>query len=121
MTTNNSNAVIEDRARIAAIMESPEGKRSPKAALKLALYSGLSVEMSLDLLRDLPKETSGFEAAMEREGKIGLAGPLGGAAELTPKEQRLAELRQAGTQRALAHGYITVEQAAARGVKITGV
>ncbi len=118
MTTNND--IIADRARIAAIMESPEGRRSPKAALKLALYSPLSTEMALDLLRDFPRETSSFEADMAREGHIGLAGPLGGAAELTPREQRKAELVRVGTQQALARGYISVEQAAARGVKIPG-
>jgi hypothetical protein len=121
MTTNNSNAVIEDRARIAAIMESPEGKRSPRAALKLALYSGLSADMALDLLKDLPRETSGFEAAMEREGHIGISSPLGSPSALSPRDQRKAELAQVGTQRGLAQGYISLEQAAARGVKIKGI
>jgi hypothetical protein len=103
MTTNND--IIADRARIAAIMESPEGKRSPRAALKLALYSGLSADMALDLLKDLPKETSGFEAAMAAEGPIGLAGPQGGAAALTGREARLAELAQTGKAHAVARGY----------------
>lgn len=74
--------------------------------------------MSLDLLRDFPRETSSFEADMAREGHIGISGPLGGAAELTPREQRRAELVRAGAQRALASGYITEATAAARGVKL---
>ncbi len=117
MTINANEILVAERARIAAIVESPEGKRHPKSALKLALYSGMSADMAKDMLKDLPVE-SVFVEAMDREGATGLTSPLGGVAPGSPKEARLAELRQAGAANNYARGYITAEQAAARGLKI---
>ena len=66
MTINANEILVAERARIAAIVESPKGKRHPKSALKLALYSGMSADMAKDMLKDLPVE-SVFVEAMDRE------------------------------------------------------
>ncbi len=114
---DKGSIIAEERARIAGIMEAPEAKARQKSALKLALYSAMSADMARDFLRDLPAESHLLEA-MEREGATGLTSPLGGAAPASPKEQRLAEIRQAGAANNYARGYITAEEAAARGLKI---
>ncbi|WP_424362980.1 hypothetical protein [Methylocystis parvus] len=115
---SEAETLAEDRTRILAILESPEGLARPASARKCALVMGLSVEMSLDFLRGLPVE-SAFAAAMQTEGPIGIGAAMGGPVAGDAKTRRLAEIKQAGAAHSLAKGYISPEKAAARGVKVS--
>lgn len=108
----------EERMRFKTIMESPEAQARPKSALRLALYGQTPPEIIREMLADLPAE-SPLLAAMEREGRTGIASPLGASvASNDPKDARLAEIRAAANRHNYAKGYITPEQAMARGVHV---
>jgi hypothetical protein len=121
-TETKAEIIAAERLRISAIMESDAGKRNPKAALKLALFSDMSAAMIGDMLAGLPVE-SPFVAAMDREGVIGIHGPIGAAPSGDAKSTRLQELKRAAASHSIAHGYTTPERQKAKGVdlgKITG-
>ena len=85
-------AIASERLRIAAIIDSPEGKRNPGMANKLALYSSLDAETARTILAEAPPANP-YIAAMEQEGPVGLNAPvadLGG----DPKSARLAEIEK---------------------------
>jgi hypothetical protein len=92
------------KMRIAAILESPEGQRHPKSALKFAFYTDMSADMANDMLAGLPVE-SPFLTAMDREGVIGISAPLGAAMTNDPKEARKAELQKTAAAFGKARGY----------------
>jgi hypothetical protein len=69
---DDNAAVLTERMRISAIIESPEGKRNPAMANKLALYSSLDVETAKSILGTAAPATP-YLAAMDREGPIGLS------------------------------------------------
>lgn len=108
--------ISDERMRIVSILESPEGKARPQSALKFALYSDMTPDMAKDFLKGLPVE-SAFAAAMEREGPVNIGAPLGGPVSRDTKEARKAEIAKVATDYSLVRGYITSEQAAARGLK----
>ncbi len=95
--------VSQERLRIMNILESPEGKKRPESARKLALNSNMSFEMAVDMLRSLPSE-SPFLDAMSNEA-IGISSATAGAIAASPKEARLAELQQVGKVFGAARGY----------------
>ena len=117
----------EERARLAAIIESPAAASRPAVAQKLALYTNLSPAAVLELLEGLPEEkeprrdASAFLAAMEREGSTGVTSALGTAPTGDAKSQRLAELQSAARAHNLSHGYVSPRAAAAQGVTIRGI
>jgi hypothetical protein len=117
----------EERARLAAILESPVAASRPAVARKLALYTALPAAAILEMLADLPEEketardASAFLAAMEREGSTGVSSALGTAPANSPKEQRLAELQGAARAHNISHGYVSPRAAAAQGVTIKGI
>lgn len=89
--TGEANAAIaSERLRIGAILESPEGKRNPAMAQKLALGSALDAETARSILAEAPAANP-YLAAMDREGPVGL-----GAASVDivsdPKTLRLREI-----------------------------
>ena len=90
VTGDENAAIASDRLRIAAILESPEGKRNPSMAQKLALYSVLDAETARSILAEAPPANP-YLQALEREGPLGL-----GAAMVDisgdPKAARLKEL-----------------------------
>lgn len=89
--TGDENAVIAvDRRRVADILESPEGKRNPGMAQKLALYSVLDVETARSILAEAPAANP-YLQAMDREGPIGLASATVDISG-DPKADRLKEL-----------------------------
>ena len=124
---NEGQVRAEERARLAAILESPVAEARPKVARKLALFTNLPAASVLEMLHDLPSEekpradASAFLAAMEREGSTGVSSALGTAPANSPKEQRLAELKETAAHHNLSHGYIAPNVAAARGVTIRGI
>lgn len=108
----------EERMRFKAIMESPEAQARPKTALRLALYGQTPPEIIREMLADLPAE-SPFLAVMEREGKTGVISPLGAAvASDDPKTARLAEIREAANWHNFTKGYISPQEAKARGLDV---
>lgn len=95
MARSNSQlgeALLEDRLRIATILESPEGLRNPAVARELALRSPSTASAAIALLRNCPAENP-YLAAMNREGAVGIAadpsGPGGDA-----KAARIAEIKR---------------------------
>lgn len=125
---NEGQVRAEERARLAAILESPVAEARPKVARKLALFTNLPAASVLEMLADLPAEekearhdASAFLAAMEREGSTGVSSALGTAPANSPKEQRLAEIREAGVRHSLSAGYISPKEAAARGLVVKGI
>ncbi len=117
----------EERARLAAILESPAAASRPAVARKFALFTNLPAASVLEMLADLPEEkesradASAFLAAMREEGNTGVSSALGAAPANSPKEQRLAELKQAATHHNHSHGYISPIEAAARGLVVKGI
>lgn len=101
------------------VLMSPEATGRQKLAVKLLVNSPLSASAIVDMLADTPRDgASAFFQAMQAEGSIGISSPIGAATNDDPKAARLAEVKQAGTQHALARGYISAEQAKARGVNV---
>jgi hypothetical protein len=97
--------ISQERLRIMEILESPEGRKRPESARKLALNSNMSLEMCVDMLRGLPTE-SPFLDAMHSES-IGISSATAGAigAGSDPKQARLAEIKQAAHVYAQGRGY----------------
>lgn len=90
VTGDENAAIVAERLRVAVILESPEGKRNPAMAQKLALYSVLDAETARSILAEAPAANP-YLQAMEGEGPLGL-----GSATLDisgdPKAARLKEL-----------------------------
>jgi hypothetical protein len=88
--TGEANAAIaSERLRIAAILESPEGRRNPAMAQKLALGSALDAETARSILAEAPAANP-YLAAMEREGPVG----LGAASVDIVGDSKTARLRE---------------------------
>jgi hypothetical protein len=117
----------EERARLAAILESPAAASRPAVARKFALFTNLPAGSILEMLADLPAEekpradASAFLRQMEIEGSTGVSSALGTAPANSPKEQRLAEIKEAGVRYNLSAGYISPREAAARGLVVKGI
>jgi hypothetical protein len=91
--SGDTNAtVLAERMRVAAIIESPAGKRNPAMANRLALYTALDAETAKDILSQAPAANP-YLAAMDREGPIGLSAAT---ADFTndPKAARKKELNE---------------------------
>lgn len=89
-------AVLSERLRVSAILESAEGKRNPALAQELALRSSLDVDTARGILGKAPAANPYIEA-MNREGSINLGDGTGAAvATFTndPKAARLKEIEQ---------------------------
>lgn len=109
----------EERIRMRDVLMSPEAKGRTNLAVKLLVNSPLSASAIVDMLADTPRDgASAFFQAMAQEGSVGITSPLGAATNDDPKAARIEECKRAGTQHALARGYISAEQANARGVNV---
>lgn len=87
--------VANERARIAAILDSDEAQQRPALARKLALTTNLSDRQAAEILTAAPKEASPFLDAMKSEA-IGITpelafGPGGTGDE---RSRRFAELKE---------------------------
>ena len=87
----NSSTVIE-RARIAAIVNSPEGKARPEAAIKLALHNDIGAQNAIELLRTFPAENP-YLRAMDVHGPSGINATPGTAPPAGSKDARMAEIQ----------------------------
>jgi hypothetical protein len=90
VTGDENAAIAAERLRVASILESPEGKRNPAMAQKLALYSVLDAETARSILAEAPAANP-YLQALEREGPLGLGSA---AVDLSndPKAARMKEL-----------------------------
>lgn len=109
----------EERFRIADVFASPIANGREQLAVKLITTTPLSAKAILGILADVPKVgAANFFAAMAQEGSIGISSPIGAASDDNPKAARLAEIKQVATQHSVAKGYLTPDQAKARGVSV---
>ncbi|MBG0797106.1 hypothetical protein IYX23_05320 [Methylocystis sp. L43] len=101
------------------VLMSPEAKGRTNLAVKLLVNSPLSASAIVDMLADTPRDGArAFFQVMQVEGSIGISSPIGAATNDDPKAARIEECKRAGTQHALARGYISAEQAKARSVNV---
>jgi len=136
--SNNSAPLTEsavradERARLATILESKEAQARPKSAIKWACFTALPAAAVIEMLAELPEEkesrsrasATAFLEAMEKEGKVDIAAAIGAAPAVggdADKEARRKRMQAAGAAVGLAHGNISAETAAAKGVKIAGI
>lgn len=104
MTTKNTaptaqestaSVILQERLRIAAIIECSDGLTRPEMARQLALRSNMGATEAVELLKTVPA-SSPFEGAMNA-----FAGTLPGnlnapPPSLDPRSARLAEIQQVG-------------------------
>ena len=64
-------AVLSERIRVSAILESAEGKRNPEMAAQLALRSAMDIESARAILAIAPAANP-YLAAMQREGPVSI-------------------------------------------------
>jgi hypothetical protein len=97
-TETDASIRLDERLRIAAILESPEGLARPTQALHLAMKTNMDPVSANELLATMP-EANPFEEAMSRNA-IGIAGGskenANGNRSESAKEKRLAEIAQVG-------------------------
>lgn len=94
VTGDNNAAVLGERLRVSAILESAEGKRNPAMANELALRTPLDVETARSILAQAPSSNPYLDA-MSRQGPINLGDGIGANVEnfsSNPREARLKEI-----------------------------
>jgi hypothetical protein len=87
-------AVLSERLRVSAILESAEGKRNPALSQELALRSSLDVETARAILGKAPAANP-FTAAMALLGPINLGGDgIGSNVETFVNDPRAVRLKE---------------------------
>jgi hypothetical protein len=86
-------AVLSERLRVSAILESAEGKRNPAMAQELALRSSLDVETARSILRTAPASNP-YLAAMQTQGPINLGDGIGANVETFVNDPRAARMKE---------------------------
>lgn len=66
-----NEAIMADRLRVSAILESPEGMARPRIAQQLALRSNMDATSALELLRSTPVDNP-YVAAMDALGPVNI-------------------------------------------------
>lgn len=100
-----SAAILSERLRVSAILESAEGKRNPQMATELALRTNLDVETARGLLAKAPAANP-YIAAMEREGPVNVNAATADFNPADPKAARKAELAESMKQFNAEQGYV---------------
>jgi hypothetical protein len=90
-----NSILLEERLRIASIIESPEGLRNAKLARELALRTPLDPAAARALLAQAPADNPFIEAMSRETMNLGTLNPAGDALGGDPKAKRLAELEGA--------------------------
>jgi hypothetical protein len=86
-------AVLSERLRVSAILESAEGKRNPAMATELALRSSLDVDTARSILGKAPAANPYLEA-MSRQGPINLGDGIGANVETFNSDPRAARMKE---------------------------
>lgn len=99
-------AILSERLRISAIMESPEGKRNPEMAAELALRTPMSADVARGILaKSAPANP--YLAALDREGVVNISGAAADLSPPDPKAARLAEIKASVGHFNVERGYRT--------------
>ncbi|MHC6153537.1 hypothetical protein ACVSQB_17320 [Bradyrhizobium elkanii] len=110
-TGQDNAAILSERLRIGAILDSPEGKRNPELARELALRSTLDVDTAKSLLGKAPAANP-YLQAMELEGKVGLTAATPDFSN-DPKAARLQEIKQSVSAFNVEKGWVPKDGAGA--------
>lgn len=86
-------AVLSERLRVSAILESAEGKRNPAMAQELALRTALDAETARSILARAPAANP-FTEAMSRLGPINIGEGIGANVETFVTDPRAARLKE---------------------------
>jgi hypothetical protein len=86
-------AVLSERLRVSAILESAEGRRNPSMAQELALRTALDAESARSILARAPAANP-FTEAMSRQGPIGIGDGIGANVETFNSDPRTARLKE---------------------------
>ena len=86
-------AVLSERLRVSAILESAEGKRNPAMAQELALRSSLDAEAARRILAQAPSSNPYLDA-MNRQGPINIGDGIGANVETFVNDPRAARLKE---------------------------
>src|SRR5258708_14926293 len=86
-------AVLSERLRVSAILESPEGRKNPAMANQLALRTPLDAETARGILAQAPAANP-FTEAMSRLGPINIGEGIGGNVETFSNDPRAARLKE---------------------------
>jgi hypothetical protein len=84
-------AILNERLRVGAILESPEGRRNPGMATELALRTALDAETAKGILAQAPAANP-YLAAMDAQGPIGLLNAT--TADFTPADPKAERLKE---------------------------
>lgn len=86
-------AMFNDRARILEILESPEGKRNPALANRLALHTTLDAEIAKSILSEAPADNP-YIASMNAHGPINELRGTVSVADFQPEDPKAARLKE---------------------------
>jgi hypothetical protein len=86
-------AVLSERLRVSAILESAEGKRNPAMAQELALRTALDAETARSILARAPAANP-FTEAMSRLGPINIGDGIGTNVETFNSDPRAARMKE---------------------------
>lgn len=86
-------AVLSERLRVSAILESAEGKRNPALAQELALRSSLDAETARNILGKAPASNPYLDA-MDRQGPLNIGEGIGANVETFNSDPRAARLKE---------------------------
>jgi len=86
-------AVLSERLRVSAILESAEGKRNPAMANQLALRTSLDAETARGILAQAPSSNPYLDA-MNRQGPINIGDGIGTNVETFNSDPRAARLKE---------------------------
>ena len=86
-------AVLSERMRVSAILESAEGKRNPAMANQLALRTSLDAEIARSILAQAPSSNPYLDA-MSRQGPINIGDGIGANVETFTNDPRAARLKE---------------------------
>jgi hypothetical protein len=88
-----NSAVLSERLRVSAILESAEGKRNPAMANQLALRTTLDAETARSILAQAPSSNPYLDA-MSRQGPINIGDGIGATVETFNSDPRAARLKE---------------------------
>jgi hypothetical protein len=86
-------AVLSERLRVSAILESAEGRRNPAMANQLALRTALDAETARSILAQAPSSNPYLDA-MSRQGPINIGDGIGANVETFVNDPRAARLKE---------------------------
>lgn len=103
---DTNSAILNERVRVSAILESIEGKRNAELANELALRTSLDAESAKAILAKSPVANP-YLAAMDAQGPIGLNAATVEFGPADPKAARLKEITESVSAYNASRGFKT--------------